>query len=193
MLAPWKTIYGKSRQNITKQIHDFADKGPSSQSCVFSSSNVWMWELDHKESWALNNWYFEMWCWRRLLRAPWIARRSNPSILKEISSEYSLEGLMLKLKLQFFGHLTWRTDFVKHSDVGKDWRQGEKGTTEDEMLGWHHQLDGYEFRQALGIGDGQESFTFCSPWGHKELNMTEQMTWIAVSQHSRRVWGIQWV
>ena len=190
MLAHWKKIYGKSRQNIKKQIHYFADKRPSSQSYGFSSSNVWMWELDHKESWALNNWYFEMWCWRKLLRAPWTARRSNPSILKEISSEYSLEGLMLKLKLQFFGHLTWRTDFVKHSDVGKDWRQGEKGTTEDEMLGWHHQLDGYEFRQALGVGDGQA--WHCSPWGHKELNMTEQMSWTAVSQHSRGVWGSQW-
>ena len=190
MLAPWKKIYGKSRQKIKKQIHYFADKRPYSQSYGFSSSNVWMWELDHKESWALNNWYFEMWCWRKLLRAPWTARRSNPSILKEISSEYSLEGLMLKLKLQFFGHLTWRTDFLKHSDVGKDWRQGEKGTTEDEMLGWHHQLDGYEFRQALGVGDGQA--WHCSPWGHKELNMTEQMSWTAVSQHSRGVWGSQW-
>jgi len=79
-----------------------------------------MWELDHKESWTPNNWWFELWCWRRLLRVPWTARRSNQSILKEISPEYSLEGLMLKLKLQYFGHLMWRTDsFEKTLMLGK--------------------------------------------------------------------------
>ena len=76
----------------------------------FSSSHVWMWELDYKESWAPKNWCFELWCWRRLFRIPWTARRSNQSILKEISPEYSLEGLRLKLKLQSFGHLMWRAD-----------------------------------------------------------------------------------
>ena len=87
---------------------------------------------------------FELWWWRRLLRVPWTARRSNQSILKEISPEYSWEGLMLQLKLQF-GHLMWRTDIGKDPDAGKEWRQEEKGTTEDEMVGWHHQLDGHEF------------------------------------------------
>ena len=90
---------------------------------------------------------FELWCWRRLLRVPWTARRSNQSILKEISPEYSLEGLMLKLQLQYFGHLMRRADsFIgKDSDAGRDWGQEEKGTTEDEMAGWHHQLNGREF------------------------------------------------
>ena len=88
---------------------------------------------------------FELWCWSRLLRVPWTARRSNQSILKEISPEYLLEGLMLKLKLQYFGHLMWRTDSLEKTDAGKDWRQEEKGTTEDEMVGWHHWLDGNEF------------------------------------------------
>ena len=90
---------------------------------------------------------FELWCWRRLLRVPWTARRSNQSILKEISSEYSLEGLMLKLKLQYFGHLMQRTDSLEKTDTdaGKDWRQEKKGTTEDEMVGWHHQLNEHEF------------------------------------------------
>ena len=97
-----------------------------------------------------------MWCWRRLLRVPWTARRSNQSILKEISPEYSLEGLMLELKLQYFGHLLWRTDFLeKDPDSGQDWRQEEKGTTEDEMVGWRHWLDGHEFEQAPGVSDGQ--------------------------------------
>ena len=88
---------------------------------------------------------FELWCWRRLLRVLWTARRSNQSILKEISPEYSLEGLMLKLKLQHFGHLIQRIDSGKDHDPGNDWRQEEKGMTEDEMVGWHHQLNGHEF------------------------------------------------
>ena len=89
---------------------------------------------------------FELWCWRRLLRVPWTARRSNQSILKEISPEHSLGGLMLKLKLQYFGHLIQRTNSLeKTPEAGKYWRQEEKGTTEDEMVGWHHQLNGHEF------------------------------------------------
>ena len=79
------------------------------------------------------------------LRVPWTARRSNQSILKEISPEISLEGMMLKLKLQYFGHLIQRVDSLEKTDAGRDWEQEEKGTTEDEMAGWHHQLDGHEF------------------------------------------------
>ena len=81
---------------------------------------------------------FELWCWRRFLRVPLTARRSNQSILKEISPGISLEGMMLKLKLQYFGHLMRRVDFGKDSDAGRDWGQEEKGMTEDEMAGWHH-------------------------------------------------------
>ena len=89
---------------------------------------------------------FELWCWRRLLRVPWTARRSNQSILKEISPGIALEGMMLKLKLQYFGHLMRRVDSLeKDSDAGRDWGQEEKGTTEDEMAGWHHRLDRQEF------------------------------------------------
>ena len=87
---------------------------------------------------------FELWCWRRLLRVPWTAGRSNQSILKEISPGCSLEGMMLKLKLQYFGHLMRRVDSLEKTDAGKDWGQEEKGTTEDEMAGWHHCLDGRE-------------------------------------------------
>ena len=88
---------------------------------------------------------FELWSWRRLLRVPWTARRSNQSILKEISPEYSLEELMLKLKLQYFGHLMWKTDSLKKTLMLEDWRQEEKGMTEDKMVGWHHQFNGHEF------------------------------------------------
>ena len=92
---------------------------------------------------------FELRYWRRLLRGPWTVRRSNQSILKEISPEYSLEGLMLKLKLPYLGHLMQRTDWLigKDPDAGKDWRQEEKGMTEDEMVGWHHRLDGHELNR----------------------------------------------
>ena len=89
---------------------------------------------------------FELWCWRRLLRVPWTARRTNQSILKEISLGISLEGMMLKLKLQYVGRLLQRVDSLeKDSDTGRDWGQEEKGMTEDEMAGWHHQPDGHEF------------------------------------------------
>ena len=118
---------------------------------------------------------FELWCWRRLLRVPWTERRSNQSILKEISPEYSLEELILKLKLQYFGHLMRRTHSLEDSDAGKDWRQ-EKGTTEDEMVGWHHRLGGHEFEQAPGVGDGQGGLACCRPWVAKSwtrLNWTE--------------------
>ena len=88
---------------------------------------------------------FELWCWRQIWRVPWTARRSNLSILKEISPGISLDGMMLKLKLQYFGHLMRRVDSLEDFDAGRDWGQEEKGTTEDEMAGWHHRLNGCEF------------------------------------------------
>ena len=121
---------------------------------------------------------FELWCWRRLLRVPWTARRSNYSILKEISPEYPLERLMLKLKLQYFGHLMRRPDsFEKNPDAGKDWRQEEKGTTEDEMVGGHHRLSGHGFGWTPGAGDEQGGLACCGSWGRKESDMTEQLNW----------------
>ena len=101
------------------------------------------WTVKKAEHWRIDA--FELWCWGRLLRIPWTARRSNQSILKEISSEYSLEGLTLKLKLQYFGPLAKNRLIWKDPDAGKDWRWEEKGTTEDEMVGWHHRLYGHEF------------------------------------------------
>ena len=120
MLAPWKKSYDQPRQHIQKQRHYFANKGLSSQSYGFSSVmyGCESWTIKKAESQRTDA--FELWCWRRLLRVPWTARRSNQSILKEISPEYSLEGLMLKLKLQYFGHLTRRTDsFEKTLMLGK--------------------------------------------------------------------------
>ena len=122
---------------------------------------------------------FEVWCWRRLLRVPWTARNSNQSILKEISPGCSLEGLMLKLKLQYFDHLRQSWLIGKDPDAGRDWRQEEKGTTEDEIAGWHHRLYGHGFEWTPGVGDGQGCLACCDLWsrrvGHNwatELNWT---------------------
>ena len=120
---------------------------------------------------------------RRLLRVPWTARRLNQSILKEISPEYSLEGLMLKLLI------LWPPDsknwlLGKDPDAGKDWRQEKKGTTEDEMVGWHHWLHGYEFEQVSGVGDWQVNLVCCSPWGCKELDRTEWLNWTDIRELS---------
>ena len=113
MLAPWKKNYDKPRQHIKKQRHYFADKGPNSQSYGFSSIRYGCerWTIKKAEHQRIDA--FELWSWRRLLRVPWTARRSNQSILKEINSEYSLEGLMLKLKLQYFGHLMQRANSLE--------------------------------------------------------------------------------
>ena len=118
-LAPWKKSSDKPRQHIKKQRHYFTDKGLHSQSYGFSSSHgCESWTMKKAECWRIDD--FELWCWRRLLRVPWTSRRSNQSILKEISPEYSLEVLMLKLKLRYFGHLMWRADsFEKTLMLGK--------------------------------------------------------------------------
>ena len=113
MLALWRKSYDKPRQHIQKQRHHFAHKGVCSQSYSFSSSHVLMWESDHKEGWRLKNDAFKLWFWRRLLRVLWTAKRSNQSIPKESKPEYSLEGMMLKLKLQSFGYLMWRADSLE--------------------------------------------------------------------------------
>ena len=122
---------------------------------------------------------FELWCWGRLLRVLWTARRSNQSTLKEISPEYSLKGLMLELKLQYF----WPPDVKswliwKDPDAGKDWGQVEKGTAEDEMVGWHHCLYGHGFGWTPGVGDGQGGLACCDSWGHNESDTTERLNWL---------------
>ena len=156
MLTPRKESYDQPRQHIKKQRYYFVNKGPSSQGYGFSSGHVWMWELDYKESWTPNNWCFcfffsidafELWCWRRLLRVPWTARRSNQSILKEISPGCPLDGLMLKLKLQYFGHLMWRADsFEKILMLGKIEGRRRRG---QQRMRW---LDGITNSVDMGLG-----------------------------------------
>ena len=122
---------------------------------------------------------FEVWCWRRLLRVPWTARRSNQSILKEIRPGISLEGMMLtkaETPVLWPPHVkSWLIG--KDSDAGRDWGQEEKGATEDEMAGWHHWLDGRESEWTPGVGDGQGGLACCDSWGHKETDTIEQLIW----------------
>ena len=135
-----------------------------------------MWELDHKEGQNPKNWWFQAVVLEKTLESTLDRREIKPVILKEISPEYSLERLMLKLKLQYFGHLMWRAySLEKDANAGKDWEQEEKGTTEDEMIGWYHWFNRHGFEHALGDSEGQGSLACCSPWGWKELDMTERL------------------
>ena len=160
MFAPWKKSYDQSRQHIKKQMH-YSAKGPYNQSYGFSSIHVWMWELDYKEDWVLQNWC----CWtvvlEKMLESPLDCKEIKPVNSKENQPEYTLEGLMLKLKLQYFGYLLWRAD-LKSVMLGKIEGRRRRGW-EDEIVGWHHQLNGHEFEQALGDGEGQGSLACCSP------------------------------
>ena len=122
------------------------------------------WTIKKAEHWRIDA--FKLWCWRRLLRVPWTARRSNQSVLKEINPEYSLEGLILKLKLQYFGHLMWRADSLEKTLIlGKIEHRRRREWWRFEMAGWHHRLDGHESEQAPGNGEGQGSLACCSQWG----------------------------
>ena len=123
--------------------------------------------------------YFELWCWRRFLRLPWTARRSNQSILTEISPGCSLEGrtdAKAETLILWPPHAkSWLIG--KDSDAGRVWRQEDKGTTEDEMDGWHHLLNGRESQWTPGAGEGQGGLACCDSWDHKESDMTEQLIW----------------
>ena len=176
MLAPWKKkSYDKPRQHIKKQRHHFADKCQSSQSCGFSSSHVQIRELDYKESWAPKNWFF----WNVVLektleRVPWTARRSNQSILKEISPEYSLEWLMLKLMLHTMA--TWCEELA-HWERFWCWERLKVGGEGDDR-GWDGWMASPTRWTCVWVGDGQGSLVCCYPWGHKESERTEWLNWL---------------
>ena len=132
MLTPWKESYDQTSQHIEKQRHYFVNKGLSSQGYGFFSGHVWMWELDYKETWAPKNWCFWTMVLEKTLESPWTSRRSNQSILKDISPEYALERLMLKLKLQYFDHLMWRTDSLQRPWCWERLKAGGEG----DNRGW---------------------------------------------------------
>ena len=165
-----------NRQCIKKQRHHFADIGPDNRAMVFPvvMYGCESWTIKKTEHQIIDA--FELWCWRRLLKVPWTARRSDQLILKEINPEYSLEGLMLKLKFQYFGHLMRRADSLEKTlMLGKTEGRRRRGWQEVEMVGWNHQLNGHEFEQARGDSEGQGSLGCCSPWGCKESDTTERL------------------
>ena len=178
MLAPWKKSYDKPRQLFKKQKHHFANKFPYSQSYDFSYSHAWMWVLNHKEGWPLKNWCFRIVVLKKTLESP-----MNFKEIKPINPKGNRPWIFLgrtdaeaePLILRPPDSKNWLIG--KDPDTGKDWRQEEKGATEHEIVGWHHWFNGHEFEQAPGSGDGQGSLECCSPWGHKESDMTEWLDW----------------
>ena len=173
MLTPWKKSYDQPRQHTKKQRHFFANTSIQSKLCFFSNY-VWMWELDYKESWGPRNWCFWAVVLGKTLESPLDCKeiqlvhpKGNQSWIYIGTTDAEAETPIL-WPPNAKNWLIW-----KDSDAGKDWGQEEKGMTEDEMVGWHHPLDGHEFEQALGVRDGQGGLACCSPFGCRESNTTE--------------------
>ena len=166
-------LYDKPWQHIRKQRHHFANKCSYSQSYGFSSSHVWMWELDYKESWVLKNWCF----WTVVLEKT-LERLLDFKEIKPANSKGNQSWIFTeRTDAEDGAPVLWPPDLKrglngKDSDVEKDWGQEEKGTTEDETVGWYHRLNGHEFEQTPGDDEGQGSLACCSPWDCKELDTT---------------------
>ena len=153
-----------------------------------------MWELDHKEGWALKNWCFWTVVLEKTLESPLDGKEIKPVNPKVNSPEYSLEGLMLKLKLQ----ILWPPDaknWLEKDPAGKDWRQDVKGTAEDEMVGWHHWFNKHEFEQAPGVGDGQGSLACCSLWGLSQTQLSDwtELRALTLVQYCQRSSSHSWI
>ena len=170
--------YDQPRQHIQKQRHYFANKGPSSQGYNFSSGHIWMWKLEYKGSWALKNWCFWTVVLEKTLESPLDCKEIQPVHSK---GDQSLEFIG-RTDLEAEAPILWPPEVKswliwKDPDAQKDWGREEKGTTEDEMVGWHHRLDGHGFGQTPGVGVGQGGLACCSSWGRKELDTIEWLNW----------------
>ena len=179
--------------SILKSRHYFTDKGSYTQSYDFSSSHIWMWELNHKEGWMLKNWCFWTEVLEKILESPLDHKEIKPVNPKGDQSWIFTGRTDAKAETP----ILWPPDaknwlIGKDPDAGKDWRQEEKGMTEDEMVGWYQWLNGQDFEQAPGIGDGQGSLACWSLWGHKEVDTTEQLNWtlwgVTYTRKSREDW-----
>ena len=161
-LAPWKESSDKHRWHTKKQRHHFADKGLPSQSYGFSSSHVWMWELNHKESWVPKNWCFQTMALEKTLESPWDCKEIKPVNPTGNQPWIFFERTDAEDEAPIFWPPDAKSRFIrKDPDPGKYWRQEKKGRTEDKMVGWHHGLSGQEFEQAPGFEDGQGSLACC--------------------------------
>ena len=174
----WKESYDQPRQHIKKERHYFANKCLSSQAYGFSSGHVWMWELDYKESWAPKNWCFWTVVLEKTLESPLDCKEIQPVHPKGDQFWVFIGRADVVAETP----ILWPPDaeswlIWKDPEAGKDWRWEEKGTTEDEMAGWHHWLSGHGFGWTLGVGDGQEGLACCGSWSHKELDRTERLYW----------------
>ena len=159
MNFPWKKSYDQPRQHIKKQRRYFANKSPSSQGYGFASSHVWMWELDYKEGWASKNWWFWTVVLEKTLESPLDSKEIKP-VNPRVNQLWLFTG---RTDAEAEAPILWPPDakdqvIGNNPDAGKDWRQEEKGMTEDQMVGQHHQLDGHEFEQTLGDGKAQEAW-----------------------------------
>ena len=176
MLSPWKKSYDQPRQHIKQQRYYFADKSPYSQRYGFSNSHVCMWELDHKEGWALQDWCFWTMMLAKTLESPLDSKEIKP-VNPKGNQPWIFNG---RTNSEAEASILWPSDgkirlIGKDCDTGKHWRQEEKGMRDDKMIGWHHWLNGHEFEQTLGDSEGQGSLACSSPWGHKELDTPERM------------------
>ena len=178
MLTPWKESCDQPRYHIQKQRHYFANKGLSSQGYSFSSGHVWMWELDCEEGWVLKNWCFWAVVLEKTLESPLDCNEIQP-VHSEGDQSWVFIGrtdAKAETPVLWLPHgKSWLIG--KDSDAGRDWGQEEKGTTEDEMAGWHYWLNGCESQWTLGVGDGQEGLVCSNSWGYKELDKTERLNW----------------
>ena len=172
MLDPWKESYDQPRQHIKQQRRYFVNKGPSSQGFGFSSSHVWMWELDYKGVWAPKNWCFWTVVLEKTLESPLDCKEIQPVHPKGDQSRVFFGGTDVEAETPILWLLDAKSWLIwKDPDAGKDWGW-EKGMTEDEMAGWHHRINGHEFEQALGDSEGQGSLAWGSSWSHKESGKT---------------------
>ena len=175
-------------EHVKNQRHYFANKGPSSQGYGFSSSHVWMWELDYKESWAQKNRCFWTVVLEKALESPSDCKKIQPVHPKGDQSWVFMEGLMLKLKLQYFGHLMQRADSLEKTLMLGKIRGRRRRGRQDEMVGWHHQLNRHGFGWTPGVSDGQGGLGCCGSWGHKESDMTEWLNWTKLKYNLCITW-----
>ena len=187
MLAPWEKSYDQPRQRIKKPRHYFAQKGPSSQSYGFSSNHVWTWELDYNKNWAPKNWCFWIVVLEKTLESPLDCKEIKP-----VDSKGNQSWIFIgRTDAETEAPILWQSDEKtwltgKHPDAGKYWNQEDKGTTEDEIAGWHHRLNGHKFEQGLGDDEGKGSLACCScgvtksqtrPCDWNELNWSVLLGW----------------
>ena len=176
--APWKESCDQPRQHIEKQRHYFANKGPSSQGYGFSTGHIWMWELDCEKGWESKNWCFWTVVLEKTLESPLDCKEIQPVHSKgdQLWDFFGMNDAKAETPVLWLPHAkSWLIG--KDSDAGRDSGQEENGTTEDEMAGWQHRLDGHEFEWTLVVGDGQGGLASFDSWGRKKLDITEQLNW----------------